>query len=86
VLGFPGNFGSPQFLDHAVGDPVINLSPTHDQSVSIEQYRPFRQLYRLVALDGPPDPKLLSRLYNDFAFPPRAVLQDAGSKPAAAKP
>jgi hypothetical protein len=81
VLGFPGNIGSPQYLDPTLGDRVLNLSATHDQAIPIEPYRPFRQLYRFVALDGPPDAKLLSRLYNDFAFPPRASLQAAAAKP-----
>jgi hypothetical protein len=83
VLGYPSNQGHPQFLDHTLGDPVINFSPTHDRDVTIEQNRPFRQLYRFVVLDGPPDDRLFARLYNDFAFPPQVTLQEEAAKPAA---
>jgi hypothetical protein len=76
MLGHPSNFGSPQYLGKFAGAPLLNLSPTRDQAVPIDPYRPLRQTYRFVALDGPFDRKLLSRLSNDFAFPPRATLRE----------
>ena len=76
MLGYPGNFGSPQYFGKFGGAPILNLSPTHDQAVPIDPLRPFRQTYRFVALDGPFDRKLLTRLSNDFAFPPRATVRE----------
>jgi hypothetical protein len=76
MLGYPGNVGSPQYLGKFGGAPVLNLSPTRDQAIPIDSSRPFRQVYRFVALDGPPDRKLFGRLSNDFAFPPRATVRE----------
>jgi hypothetical protein len=85
VLGHPANFGAPQGLGNQKQGPLINLSPNVGQNVSIEPYRPLRQVYRFVALDGKPDAKLLSRLWNDFALPPQTSVRAATAENRTAK-
>jgi hypothetical protein len=82
MLGNPYDYGFPQQLSATTG-PLISMRPTVDKPVPIVPRQPLRLIYRFVALDGPPDRGLFSRLYNDYAFPARATLQPVAGKKTA---
>jgi hypothetical protein len=79
MLGHPVDYGFPQSLSATAG-PFVNLRPTADKPVPIVPGQPLRLIYRFAAVDGPPDRALFSRLYNDYAFPPRATLRPIQAK------
>lgn len=76
VLSYPGNPDAPQPLVSGEKDnvPFLNFSPNRDKPLVFGAGRPYQSRYRFVAMDGRPDPKLLERLWNDFAFPPAATV------------
>lgn len=74
VLDHPGNFRAPQPLRIHPDDPYFNYAPSQAGRFQIEPGKKFVFRYRYVVADGPPDPKLLDRLWNDYAHPPEVTI------------
>ena len=74
VLDHPSNFRSPQPLRIHPDDPYFNYAPSQAGRFEIEPGKKFVMRYRYVVADGPPDPKLLDRLWNDYAHPPQVTV------------
>ncbi|HEV8186152.1 MAG TPA: PmoA family protein [Pyrinomonadaceae bacterium] len=72
VLDHPSNFRAPEPLRIHPDDPYFNYAPSQMGRFQIEPGKKFVLRYRYVVSDGPPDPKLLERLWNDYANPPAA--------------
>lgn len=70
VLGHPGNVYAPQPQRIHPSEPFLSLAPQQAGEVEIAPGRPLRLRYRFVALDGPPDARVLDRLWQDYAEPP----------------
>ncbi len=75
VLGHPGNLRSPQPMRIHPEEPFFNYAPVQAGPFTIEPGRPFVARYRFVVSDGPPDRRLLDRLWNDYAYPPQVRLR-----------
>ena len=71
VLEHPSNFRAPTTLRIHPDDPYFNYAPSQLGQFQIEPGKKFVMRYRYVVSDGPPDPKLLDRLWNDYADPPK---------------
>lgn len=69
VLGHPANFRAPQPLRVHPTEPYACWAPSQQGDWSIKPGEPYRSRYRILALDGPPDPALLNQLWDDFATP-----------------
>jgi hypothetical protein len=74
VLDHPSNFRAPAPLRIHPDDPYFNYAPSQMGRFEIEPGKKFVLRYRYVVADGPPDTKLLERLWNDYANPPEAHL------------
>lgn len=74
VLDHPGNFRAPQPLRIHPDDPYFNYAPSQAGRFQIDRGKKFVFRYRYVVADGPPDPKLLDRLWNDYAHPPEVTV------------
>jgi len=74
VLDHPSNFRAPEPLRIHPDDPYFNYAPSQMGSFRIDPGNKFVMRYRFVVSDGPPDPKLLDRLWNDYANPPKASV------------
>jgi hypothetical protein len=72
VLDHPSNFRAPEPLRIHPDDPYFNYAPSQMGRFQIDPGKKFVLRYRYVVSDGPPDPKLLERLWNDYANPPAA--------------
>jgi hypothetical protein len=55
-------------------DPFFNFAPTQLGPFEIKPGQPYVARYRYVVSDGPPDPKELDRLWNDYANPPQVTV------------
>jgi hypothetical protein len=55
-------------------EPFFNFAPQQAGDMALEAGAVYRSRYRFVVHDGPPDRVELDRLWNDFAFPPRAQV------------
>jgi Methane oxygenase PmoA len=74
VLGHPENFRAPEPLRIHPDDPYFNYAPSQAGRFQIEPGKKFVLRYRYVVADGPADPKLLDRLWNDYAHPPEVTV------------
>ena len=74
VLDHPSNFRAPAPLRIHPDDPYFNYAPSQMGRFEIEPGKKFVLQYRYVVSDGPPDPKLLERLWNDYANPPEVHI------------
>ena len=72
VLGHPQNFRAPEPLRIHPDNPFFCFAPS--QLGRWEIGAPHAARYRFVVQDGPPDPKELDRLWNDYAEPPQVSL------------
>lgn len=70
VLGHPGNVHAPQPQRIHPSEPFLSLAPQQAGEVEIAPGKPLRLRYRFVAMDGPPDARMLDRLWQDYAEPP----------------
>jgi hypothetical protein len=83
ILGHPANPNSPQFLIDGGTKPTMYFSAVGGDGIKVAPGKPLVQRYRFVTIDGPPDAKLLERLWRDFAMPPTAkVVERESLKPA----
>jgi hypothetical protein len=70
VLDHPSNFRAPAPMRINPDDPFFNYAPSQLGRFQIAPGKKFVLRYRYVVADGPPDPKLLEQLWNDYANPP----------------
>ncbi|HEY2156901.1 MAG TPA: PmoA family protein [Isosphaeraceae bacterium] len=77
ILGHPSNFRFPQPVRLHPNMPYFCFAPMVLGEFEIEPGKPYVSRYRIVVHDGPPDPKLLDRLWDDFADPPLVRVLDA---------
>lgn len=75
VLDHPSNFRAPVPLRIHPDDPYFNYAPSQMGRFQIDPGKKFVLRYRYVVSDGPPDAKLLERLWNDYANPPKAQIR-----------
>ncbi|MBX3746303.1 MAG: PmoA family protein [Verrucomicrobiae bacterium] len=75
VLGHPTNFRAPQPLRVHPREPFVCWTPSQLGDWSIQPDSPLHSRYRIVTLDGEPDPARIEALWHDFATPPLAVLE-----------
>lgn len=75
LLGHPANFRAPQPLRVHPTEPYTAWSPSQLGDWAIAPGETYLSRYRVVVLDGPPDPAELDRLWNDFAEPPAARVE-----------
>lgn len=75
VLGHPANFRAPQTMRIHPDMPFFNFAPTQLGEMAIEPGSPLVSRYRFVTYDGEPDPEMLDRLWNDYAYPPGVTVR-----------
>lgn len=80
VLCHPGNFRFPQPMRIHPSEPFFNFAPSQAGDWEIKPGTEYVSRYRFVVSDGKPDRKLLDRLWNDFAFPPRVEIRPVGKE------
>ena len=74
ILDHPSNFRFPQPVRLHPNKPYLSVAPEVVGSFRIEPGHSYISRYRLVLHDGPPDPKALDALWQDYAEPPVARL------------
>jgi hypothetical protein len=74
ILDHPSNFRSPQPMRINPDDPFFNFAPTQSGKFEIAPGRPYVSRYRFVVSDGAPDAAEITRLWNDYAHPPRVRI------------
>jgi hypothetical protein len=74
VLDHPSNFRAPVPVRIHPDDPYFNYAPSQLGRFQIDPGKKFVLRYRYVVSDGPPNPKLLERLWNDYAHPPEISI------------
>jgi len=74
VLDHPSNFRAPEPLRIHPDDPYFNYAPSQMGRFQIDPGKKYVMRYRFVVSDGPPDAKLLDRLWKDYANPPKAQV------------
>ena len=74
VFDHPSNFRAPQPIRIHPDDPYFNFAPSQAGRFEIAPGKKFVMRYRYVVADGPPDAKLLDRLWNDYAHPPQVKV------------
>ena len=77
ALDHPANFRHPQPLRISPNQPYFVYSPMKAGPFTIEAGKPFVSRYRFVVSDGPAEPALLERLWQDFARPPTVTALPA---------
>lgn len=75
-LGHPSNFRAPQPVRVHPQEPYHCWSPSQLGDWEIQPGQTFVSRYRLVPMDGEPDPRRLDQLWHDFAEPPHARRLD----------
>jgi hypothetical protein len=55
--------------------PYSAFAPSQLGRWRIAPGQPYEARYRFVTFDGPPDPALLNRLWQDYAYPPTVTVQ-----------
>jgi hypothetical protein len=82
VLSHPANVGAPQAIWRGFlpNQPFLDFVPNADKDITIDPGHPYSAKYRFVTLDGKPDPKLLERLWRDFAMPPTVSVKTVAPK------
>jgi hypothetical protein len=73
ILDHPRNFRAPQPMRIHPDNPFFCYAPSQLGRWEIAPGTPYVTRYRLVVHDGPPDPKELDRLWNDYAEPPQVT-------------
>jgi Methane oxygenase PmoA len=78
ILDHPGNFRYPQPVRLHPNMPYLSFAPEVLGEFEIVPGQNYVSRYRLILHDGPPDPKLIERIWNDYAEPPtvRIISED----------
>ncbi len=75
ILIHPANFRFPQPLRLNPKNPQLCIAPSADGDWEIQPGQPLVSRYRLVIMDGAPEPQQLERLWQDYAQPPEATVR-----------
>jgi len=67
ILGHPGNFRSPQPVRLHPEEPFFCYAPQQMGRFEIRPGEPYRARYRLVVLDGPPEPREVEAWWEAYA-------------------
>lgn len=78
ILGHPENFRAPQPVRLHPSEPFFCFAPSQLGDWAITKEEPYRARYRFAVMDGAPDVDLIERLWNDFAYPVKVELEEAG--------
>jgi hypothetical protein len=70
ILDHPSNFRFPQPVRVHPKMPYFCYAPPQLGSFTIAADQPYRATYRIVVFDGEPAPKVIDRIWTDFATPP----------------
>ena len=54
--------------------PYLSFAPEFLGAFEIVPGQSYVSRYRLIAHDGPPDPKLIDRIWDDYADPPKVRI------------
>ncbi|MFB6273444.1 MAG: hypothetical protein ABEL51_11175, partial [Salinibacter sp.] len=65
---------APQPLRLGPGTEYFTFAPSQLGRWRIAPGQPYTARYRFITIDGPPDPKVFNRLWNDFAYPPTVTV------------
>jgi hypothetical protein len=76
ILGHPTNYRFPQPMRIHPTEPFFNFAPTQLGDMEILPGMPHVTRLRIVTHDGEPDPALIDRLWNDYAYPPAVTVLD----------
>lgn len=74
ILSHPENFRHPQTMRIHPEEPFFNYAPTQLGDMVIEPGSPYIARYRYITYDGEPDPDLINRIWNDYAYPPGVTV------------
>lgn len=75
ILGHPSNLRAPEPMRLNPTDPFFCFAPPQLGRFEIRPGAPHVARYRFVVADGAPDPKLLDRVWNDYADPPHVTVK-----------
>lgn len=75
IMDHPANFRSPQPMRLNPDQPFFCYSPSQLGEWKIEKGKPYVARYRFVAADGPADVEEINRLWNDYAEPPKVIVE-----------
>ncbi|HAM72519.1 MAG TPA: hypothetical protein DCM86_12830 [Verrucomicrobiales bacterium] len=75
ILCHPDSFRAPQPMRIHPDEPFFCYAPPQAGDFTIGQNAPYDAQYRFVVFDGPPDPALLNRLWEDWTHPAEATLE-----------
>ena len=75
VLDHPANFRSPQPLRLHPTMPYFCYAPSQLGEWKIEKGKPYIARYRFITADGAADADEINRLWNDYAEPPKAIVE-----------
>lgn len=75
VLCSPENFRFPQPVRLHPKEPFACFAPQMLGDMAIEPGKPYVMKYRYIVGDGEPDPKLIDRLWQDFANPVKVEVK-----------
>jgi len=76
IMSHPKNFRFPQPVRIHPDAPFFNFAPTQIGEMQIEPGTPYTAQYRYVTYDGKPNPVELTRLWNDYAYPPQVTIRE----------
>ncbi len=78
ILGHPDNFRAPQPMRIHPSEPFFNWAPSQAGDFVIRPGQPYVATYRYVVMDGQPDVELINRLWDDWAKPAVAKVEQIG--------
>lgn len=74
MLSHPDNLRAPQPLRLHPEMPYFTFAPSQLGPFQISPGDPYVAQYRFVTFDGPPNRKVLDRLWTDYAYPPTVTV------------
>ncbi len=74
VMDHPENFRFPQPMRVNPNHPFFNYAPVQLGDMTIEAGTPYVTRHRYITYDGEPDPELIDRLWDDYAWPPGVTV------------
>ncbi len=75
VMGHPDNPRAPQPVRVHPNEPFVCWAPSQLGDWSIDPGSAYRARYRILPMDGEPDPEWIERWWRDYVAPPDAELQ-----------
>ncbi len=75
IMDHPENFRFPQPMRINPNHPFFNYAPVQLGDMTIEPGSPYITRYRFITYDDEPDPEMIDRIWNDFAWPPGVTIK-----------